>query len=204
MIYSLKEGVSAVAKTPPELPVIEFASAADFERWLAGNYEDPGGLWIKLARKASGIPSVTYPEALDVALCYGWIDGLRRSFDENYYVQKFTPRRARSKWSKINREKVARLIEAGRMQPSGMAQIEAAKADGRWQDAYDSPSKMTVPDDLQSRLDEHPEAAAFFGGLDSRNRYAILYRIQDAKRPETRARRIEQFFQMMVDGEKLY
>lgn len=204
MIYSLKEGVSPVAKTPPELPVIEFATADDFEAWLSENYEDPGGLWIKLARKASGIPSVTYPEALDVALCYGWIDGLRRSFDENYYVQKFTPRRARSKWSKINREKVALLVEAGRMQPAGMAQIEAAKADGRWQDAYDSPSKMTVPDDLQARLDEHPEAATFFQGLDSRNRYAILYRIQDAKRPDTRARRIEQFFQMMVDGEKLY
>lgn len=193
-----------MTKTTPELPVIAFATQADFETWLAQHHEEPAGLWIKIARKASGIQSITHPEALDVALCYGWIDGLRRSFDDDYFVQKFTPRRKRSKWSKVNREKVATLIEQGRMQPAGLREIEAAKADGRWDAAYDSPSKIAVPDDLQVHLDAHPQAKAFFESLDSRNRYAILYRIHDAKRPETRARRIEQFVTMLIDGEKLY
>jgi uncharacterized protein YdeI (YjbR/CyaY-like superfamily) len=187
-----------------ELPVIAFASEADFEAWLAVHYEEPAGLWIKIARKASGIESITYHEALDVALCYGWIDGLRRSHDESYFVQKFTPRRKRSKWSQINRDKALKLIEQGRMQPAGLREIEAAKADGRWDNAYPAQSNMTVPDDLQARLDEHPEARQFFESLDSRNRYAILYRILDAKRPETRARRIEQFVTMLKNGEKLY
>jgi uncharacterized protein YdeI (YjbR/CyaY-like superfamily) len=193
-----------VTTPSPELPVISFATEAEFEHWLADNYEDPGGLWLKIAKKASGIASVTHAEALDVALCYGWIDGQRRSFDADYFLQKFTPRRPRSKWSQVNRDKVNQLIAEGRMQPAGLAEIEAAKADGRWDDAYPPQSKMTVPEDLQALLDAHPEARAFFESLDSRNRYAILYRLQDAKRPETRARRLEQFFQMMVDGEKLH
>jgi uncharacterized protein YdeI (YjbR/CyaY-like superfamily) len=185
-------------------PVIAFATQAEFELWLAENHEDPGGLWIKMARKASGIQSITHLEALDVALCYGWIDGLRRSHDEHYFVQKFTPRRPRSKWSQINRDKVLKLIEEGRMQPPGFAQIEAAKDDGRWEAAYPAQSQMTVPDDLQAQFDADPQAKAFFDSLDSRSRYAILFRIHDAKRPETRARRIEQFVDMLKKGEKLY
>lgn len=193
-----------MSQTPTDLPVIAFATQDDFETWLAEHHESAAGVWIKVARKGSGIASIDHPQALDIALCYGWIDGTRRSFDEHYYLQRFTPRRPRSKWSKINREKVEPLIEEGCMQPAGMREIERAKADGRWDRAYDSPSNMTVPDDLQARLDEHPEAKAFFEGLDSRNRYAILYRIHDAKRPETRARRIEQFVEMLRNGEKVH
>ncbi|MEZ4521475.1 MAG: YdeI/OmpD-associated family protein [Thermomicrobiales bacterium] len=193
-----------MAKPVQELPVMTFATASAFENWLAENFEEPAGLWVKVAKKASGIASVTHPEALDIALCFGWIDGQRRAFDDDYFLQKFTPRRPRSKWSKINRDKVLQLIEDGRMRPSGMAQIEAARADGRWQDAYASQSRMTVPEDLQVRLDEQPDASRFFDSLDSRNRYAILYRIQDAKRAETRVRRIEQFMEMLMNGEKIY
>lgn len=193
-----------MTETPTDLPVIAFASESEFESWLAEHHESADGLWLKFARKASSIASIDYPQALDVALCYGWIDGQSKSLDEHYYLQRFTPRRPRSKWSKINREKVAKLIEQGRMQPAGMREIERAKADGRWDNAYDSPRTATVPDDLQARLDEHPKAKAFFEGLDSRNRYAILYRIQDAKRPETRARRIEQFVEMLKNGDKLH
>jgi uncharacterized protein YdeI (YjbR/CyaY-like superfamily) len=145
---------------------------------------------------------VTFAEALDVALCYGWIDGQRKGLDDTWFLQRFTRRGPRSKWSKINREKVAALIDAGRMQPAGLAVIEAAKADGRWDQAYDPPSKMAVPDDLQAALDGNPEAAAFFTTLNSTNRYAVLYRLHDAKRPETRARRIEKFIAMLENHEK--
>lgn len=193
-----------MTKSSPDLPIIEFDTPAGFETWLIENHESPDGLWLKIARKASGITTVTYDEALDVALCYGWIDGQRKSFDEQYFIQKFTPRRARSKWSKRNREKVASLIEQGRMQPAGLREIERAKSDGRWDAAYDSPANATVPPDLQSRLDEHPEAQEFFDTLNSRNRFAIIYRIQDAKRPDTRTRRIEKFVEMLRNGEKLY
>lgn len=193
-----------MTKAKPELPVIPFASEAAFEVWLADNFEDPAGLWLKIAKKASGIESITYHEALDVALCYGWIDGQRRGFDDDYFLQKFTPRRPRSKWSQVNRDKVTALIAAGRMQPSGQAAIDAAKADGRWDDAYPPQSQMEVPDDLQAWLDAHPAAREFFDSLDSRNRFAILYRLHDAKRPETRARRLEQFMSMLTEGEKLY
>lgn len=187
-----------------DLPVIAFASATEFESWLAENHESPDGIWLKFAKKASGIASVTYDEALDIALCYGWIDGQVKSFNEDYYIQKFTPRRARSKWSKRNREKVAALIEQGRMQTPGMREIERAKADGRWDAAYDSPANATVPPDLQAQFDRHPDALEFFETLNSQNRYAILYRIQEAKRPETRARRIEKFIQMLKDGETIH
>ncbi len=190
------------AKSDP--PIMTFASEDEFESWLASNFEDPVGIWMKIAKKASGIESITHIEALDVALCFGWIDGQRRAFDEHYFLQKFTPRRTRSKWSQINQEKVGRLIAVGRMRPSGQAQIDAAKADGRWEDAYEPQSRIGIPEDLQARFDEHPEAQEFFEHLDSRNRYAILYRIQDAKRPETRARRLEQFVSMLISGEKIY
>ncbi len=157
-----------------------------------------------MAKKASGIPSVTHAEALDVALCYGWIDGQRNSFDDRWFLQRFTPRRARSNWSKVNCAKVERLIEEGRMQAAGLAEVERARADGRWDAAYDAPSTATVPDDLQRALDDNPAAAACFATLNSQNRYAILYRIQDAKKPETRARRIEKFVAMLNEGTTLY
>jgi uncharacterized protein YdeI (YjbR/CyaY-like superfamily) len=188
----------------PELQTLPFASAEEWEAWLEQNHATSDGVWIQFAKKGSGIESVTYAEALDVALCYGWIDGQTRRLDDEYWLQRFTPRRPRSRWSRVNREKVARLIEAGRMKPAGLREVERAKADGRWNAAYDSPSRATVPDDLQRELDKNPGAAAFFAALDGRNRYAILYRIQDAKKPETRARRIEKFVTMLSRGERPY
>jgi uncharacterized protein YdeI (YjbR/CyaY-like superfamily) len=188
----------------PELEILPFASAGDWEAWLEANHAASDGLWVKFAKKSSGIETVTYAEALDAALCYGWIDGQVRRFDEEYYLQRFTPRRKRSKWSKVNREKVARLIEEGRMRPAGLREIERAKADGRWDAAYDSPSTATVPEDLRRALDKNPEASAFFATLDGRNRYAILYQVGDAKRPETRARRIEKYVAMLNKREKPY
>jgi uncharacterized protein YdeI (YjbR/CyaY-like superfamily) len=187
-----------------ELPVQSFASAAEWESWLGEQHAELPGVWLKIAKKGSGVPSVTFAEALDAALCYGWIDGQARSVDDTWYLQKFTPRRARSTWSKRNREKVAALIEAGRMQPAGLREIERAKADGRWEAAYDAPSTASVPDDLQRELDANPGAAEFFATLNSQNRYAILHRIQTAKKPETRERRIKQFVEMLARGEKLY
>jgi uncharacterized protein YdeI (YjbR/CyaY-like superfamily) len=184
--------------------VQSFASAGDWERWLHEHHAEAPGVWLRLAKKSSGITSVTYAEAVDVALCYGWIDGQARGVDDTWHLQKFTPRRAQSTWSKRNREKVAALIEAGRMQPAGLAEIERAKADGRWDAAYDAPSTATVPEDLQRELDANPAAAEFFATLNSQNRYAILHRIQTAKKPETRARRIAQFVDMLARGEKLY
>lgn len=159
---------------------------------------------VKIAKKASGIPSVTYAEALEVALCYGWIDGQRNRFDDQWFLQRFTPRRPRSNWSKVNCAKVERLMEEGRMRPPGLAEVERARADGRWAAAYDAPSTATVPDDLQRALDRNPAAAAFFATLNSQNRYAILYRIQDAKKPETRARRIEKFVAMLDEGTRIH
>ena len=157
-----------------------------------------------MAKKDSGIASVTHAEALEVALCYGWIDGQRKSEDERRFLQRFTPRTARSTWSKINRDKALKLIEEGRMQPAGLAEVERARADGRWEAAYDAQSVATVPPDLRAALDANPKAAAFFAKLDSRNRYAVLFRTQGAKKPETRARRIGQFVEMLAKGEKLY
>lgn len=186
------------------LPIVPFGSQAAWDVWLAEHHAAHRGLWLKLAKLASGIPTVVYAEALESALCYGWIDGQRATYDEASYLQKFTPRGPRSVWSKINRAKVEALIAAGRMQPAGWAAVEAAKADGRWDQAYDSPSNATVPDDLQHAFDGHPDAAAFFATLDSRNRYAVLHRIQTAKKPETRARRIQQFVAMLGRGEKVY
>jgi uncharacterized protein YdeI (YjbR/CyaY-like superfamily) len=187
-----------------DYPELAFESAEAFEAWLRERHADEAGVWIRFAKKGSGIPSVTYAEALDAALCYGWIDGQARSVDESWYLQKFTPRRARSIWSKRNRDKVAALIESGRMQPAGLAEIERAKADGRWDAAYDGPAAATVPDDLQAALDASPAAAEAFAGLNGQNRYAILHRVQTAVKPETRARRIAQFVDMLARGEKLY
>jgi len=178
--------------TNDDAPILPFASRAEWAVWLERNHGAEDGVWVKFAKKASGIPTVTYDEALEVALCYGWIDGLVRRLDDDFYLQRFTPRRTRSKWSKRNRDRALALIERGEMRPAGLAEIERAQADGRWEAAYDSPSTITVPDDLQRALDERPGAAQAFAALGRQERYAALYRIHDAKRPETRARRIEE------------
>ncbi len=185
-------------------PQLTFASDAEWEAWLEEHHADPDGVWVKIAKKGSGIASVAYPEVLDTAICFGWIDGRRNALDDRYFLQRFTPRRARSRWSKINRDKAEALIASGRMRPAGLAEVERAKADGRWEAAYAGQAQMTVPDDLQRELDARPGAAAFFAQLTSQNRYAILYRLHDAKRPETRARRLETFVAMLEAGETIH
>ncbi|MCP3142291.1 YdeI/OmpD-associated family protein [Pyxidicoccus xibeiensis] len=196
---------NAVAKAPAvELPILPFESPKAWETWLAKHHASSRGVWLKLGKKGTGIASVTYPEALDVALAWGWIDGQKGSFDDAWWLQKFTPRGARSVWSKINRDKVAALIAAGKMQPPGLAVVESAKQDGRWDAAYDSPSKVVVPDDLKAALDANPRAAAYFATLNSANRYAILWRVHTAKKAETRARRIAQFVEMLARHESLH
>jgi uncharacterized protein YdeI (YjbR/CyaY-like superfamily) len=187
-----------------DFPQIALESEQAWEEWLEAHHAESPGVWLKFARKGSGIPSVTYAEAVTAALCFGWIDSQSRRLDDHFYVQRFTPRRARSKWSKINCARALELIAEGRMRPAGMREVEAAQADGRWEAAYDPPSMATVPDDLQAALAENPGAQAFFAQLDSRNRYAILYRLQDAKRPETRQKRIAEFVAMLNEGRQLY
>ena len=182
----------------------EFASQDDWRAWLAEHHADSDGIWIKFAKKGSGLPTVVYAEAVEVALAYGWIDGHTKGIDDRHYRQRYTPRRARSKWSKINRTKAEALIARGAMEPAGLAEVERAKADGRWDAAYDSPRTALVPDDLRAALDADPAASAFFEELDGNNRYAILYRIQDAKRADTRARRIAQFVEMLGRGETIH
>jgi uncharacterized protein YdeI (YjbR/CyaY-like superfamily) len=186
------------------LPRILFASAAEWERWLEEHSATCAGVWVKIAKKGSGIESVRYPEVLDCALCFGWIDGRREALDERHFLQRFTPRRPRSRWSRNNRDRAERLIADGRMRATGLAEVERAMADGRWEAAYESQRSIAVPADLQRELDARPEARAFFAGLSSQNRYAILYRLQDAKRPETRARRLEKFVAMLEAREKIY
>jgi uncharacterized protein YdeI (YjbR/CyaY-like superfamily) len=185
------------------LPQLSFASAAEWEAWLEANHDSSEGVWLKIAKKGSGIASVTNAEALEVGLCFGWINGRREAHDDDYYLQRYTRRRPRSKWSRINVEKVAELTAAGRMRPAGLAEVERAKADGRWDAAYESPKRMGVPDDLERELAVRPAAREFFEGLDSRNRYAILYRLAEAKRPETRARRLAKFVAMLEAGEPI-
>jgi uncharacterized protein YdeI (YjbR/CyaY-like superfamily) len=185
-------------------PNMPFASPGEWEAWLAENQASSRGLWVKIAKKGAGTASLSYAQALEVALCYGWIDGQKGALDDRFWLQRFTPRGPRSKWSRINREKAEQLIEQGRMRPPGLAQVERARADGRWEAAYDSASRATVPEDLQRELDRNPAASAFFAGLDRVNRYAILYRLQDARRPETRAARLAQFVAMLNEGRKIY
>ena len=198
------EGATPFPGTPDGLPALAFESADAWESWLAEHHDTARGVWIKVARSGSGVPSVTISEAIEVALCHGWIDGRRQSGDETYYLQRFTPRTARSKWSKVNRAKAEELIAAGRMRPGGLREVERAKADGRWEAAYDPPSRIAVPDDLRAALDANPAAAEFFATLDSRNRYAVLHRVQDAKRPETRARRIAKYVAMLAAKQKIH
>jgi uncharacterized protein YdeI (YjbR/CyaY-like superfamily) len=181
-----------------------FKSKEDWQKWLAKNHGEPAGIWLQLAKKASGLASVTYHEALEIALCFGWIDGQKKPLDEKFWLQKFTPRRSRSGWSKVNRAKALLLVEQGFMQPAGLREIERAKADGRWEAAYDSAKTAVVPADLKKALAKSAEAKGFFATLDSANRYAILYRIQTAKKAETRLARIEQYVAMLARQEKLH
>ena len=187
-----------------DLPILPFASAAEMEEWLEGNHAGSDGIWLKIAKKGSGVASVTYAEALELALRFGWIDSQKRGFDETHFLQRFTPRRPRGRWSKINREKAEALIERGRMRPAGRAQVEAAREDGRWEAAYEGQGTAKVPADLQRELDGNDAAAEFFASLDSANRYAILYRLDEAKKPETRERRLRKFVAMLERGEKIH
>jgi uncharacterized protein YdeI (YjbR/CyaY-like superfamily) len=185
-------------------PIILFADQEAWLAWLAGNHTTSTGLWLRLAKKGAPLLSVTYAEALEAALCYGWIDAQKKGESEHAWLQRFTPRRTRSIWSKVNREKAVALIKAGRMQPAGLEQVARAKKDGRWEAAYDSPGNAEVPDDLQAALDGNARAKAFFGTLDRANRYAILWRIQTVKKAETRARRIREFVEMLERREKVH
>jgi uncharacterized protein YdeI (YjbR/CyaY-like superfamily) len=186
-----------------DLPVRPFEDAAAFEKWLEKN-ASTAGLWLKIAKKDSGIASVTYAEALEVALCHGWIDGQKKSFDENFFLQRFTPRRARSLWSKNNIAHVERLIAAGRMRAAGLSEVEAAKADGRWDAAYHGAAKMDVPQELAIALAKNRKAKAFFDKLDKANRYAVCWRVQSALKPETKAARVEKLVAMLARGEKIH
>ncbi len=191
-------------KSTDNLPIVMFESQGEWEAWLEEHAVDAKGIWLKMAKKGTGIASVNYAEALEGALCYGWIDGQKASLDEQHWLQKFTPRGAKSIWSKVNCAKVEALLAGGRMRATGLRQVELAKADGRWEAAYESQSKITVPDDLQSELDKNPQARDFFGTLDSANRYAILFRVHTAKKAETRSARIQKFVEMLAKHEKLH
>jgi len=181
-----------------------FRTAAAYRKWLTANHRQSEGIWLRIFKKDSGTTSVTYAEALDEALCYGWIDGQKQKHDDESWLQKFTPRRARSGWSKVNTQHAERLIQAGRMRAAGQAQVDAAKQDGRWQAAYDSPSKAAVPDDFLAALRKNAQAQAFFDSLNKANRYAIAYRLQTAKKPETRQKRMEMILGMMANGEAFH
>ncbi len=187
-----------------ELPILLFAAPAELEAWLEENHDSSQGVWLKIAKKGAPEASVTYSEALELALCFGWIDSQKRAFDGTHFLQRFTPRRPRGRWSKINREKAEALVESGRMRPAGLAEVEAAEADGRWEAAYAGQRAATVPPDLQRELDANPAAAEFFASLDSANRYAILYRLGEAKKPATRERRLRKFVAMLARGEKVH
>ncbi|HEX6836804.1 MAG TPA: YdeI/OmpD-associated family protein [Polyangia bacterium] len=188
----------------PTVPILAFASARSLDQWLARNHSSSTGVWLKLAKKGAAVASVTYAEAIEVALTWGWIDGQKQAHDASHWLQKLTPRGARSLWSKINRDKASALIAAGKMQPRGLAEVERARRDGRWERAYDGPSRSTVPDDLSAALDRNARAKKRFATLDAANRYAILWRVQTAKKPETRARRIADLVAMLARGELLH
>ena len=186
------------------LPVLAFGSRRDWEDWLAEQHVTAPGVWLKIAKKGSGTSAVSYAEAIECALCFGWIDGQKGRLDDDFWLQRFTPRKPRSRWSRINREKAERLIAEGQMRPAGAREVEAAQADGRWEAAYEGQASATVPPDLARELDRNPAARAFFDTLTGVNRYAILYRIQDAKRPETRARRIATFVAMLAEQRTIH
>jgi len=184
--------------------VLPFRSSSDFRKWLAANHRRSDGIWLRIFKKHSGVPTVTYAEALDEALCFGWIDGQKRRHDEPSWLQRFCPRRPKSGWSKINTQHAERLIQAGRMKAAGQAEIDAAKKDGRWTSAYDSPSNATFPDDFLAALCQNKKAQAFFESLNKANRYAISYRLQTAKKPETRHKRLKTILAMLARGEAFH
>ena len=190
-------------KLPEDLPVRQFRNAAAWDEWLARHPGEPGA-WLKIGKKGCGVATVTYEQALEVALCHGWIDGLRRGLDETFFLQRFTPRKPRSLWSKANVARVARLVDAGRMRPAGLREVEAAKADGRWQVAYEGAARMEVPSELAAALAKNRKASAFFDTLDRTNRYAFCFRVQTAVKAETRRTRVERFVAMLARGEKLH
>ncbi|HEY7857686.1 MAG TPA: YdeI/OmpD-associated family protein [Candidatus Nanopelagicales bacterium] len=189
---------------PDGLVILPFPTQVAARSWLATHHETDTGVWVKIAKKASGHPTVTYAEFLDEALCVGWIDGQKRSYDSDWFLQRFTPRTRRSQWSRTNQEHVARLEAAGLMLPAGQAQVTAAKADGRWEAAYAGQRTIEVPPDLQAALDADPAAKAFFAEISSQNRFAVLYRIGAVKRADTRARKIEQYVAMLARRETLH
>jgi uncharacterized protein YdeI (YjbR/CyaY-like superfamily) len=186
------------------LPVMSFESTDAWDAWLAAHHADSPGLWLKIAKKGTAGRTISYSEALDVALCHGWIDGQKGRYDDDYWLQRFTPRKPSSKWSKINTERVAALTASGRMRPAGLREVERAQADGRWEQAYESQSRVTVPEDLARALAANERAREFFATLDSANRYAILYRIGAAKKPETRAKRIDTYVAMLSEHKKIH
>jgi len=185
-------------------PIRLFATASAWESWLAKNHRTSTGIWLRLAKKGSGLRSVTYAEALEIALCHGWIDGQKRGESEQAWLQRFLPRSGKSIWSKINREKALALIASKRMKPAGREAIDAAKKNGMWETAYDSPKSAQVPEDFQAALNASPRARDFFRALDSANRYAVLFRLQTAKKAETRARKIQEFVEMLERGERIH
>lgn len=187
-----------------DLPIIAFDTPDAWEQWLAQHHVASHGIWLRFFKKGSGVTSVTFAEALDGALCYGWIDGQAKKYDDKSWLQKFTPRRPRGLWSKRNREHIERLLQAGRMQAAGLEQVEMAKADGRWEKAYDAPSTMQVPEDFLQALAENEKAKTFFETLNKTNTYAIAWRLQTAKRPETRARRMQAILEMLENGKKFH
>ena len=194
--------MTAPAKT--EFEILTFPTARDWERWLAKNAARSKGVWLQFFKKGSGITSITYADALNVALCFGWIDGQLKGHDEKSWIHKFTPRRPKSMWSKRNRDLIELLTRSGKMHAAGLKEVEAAKADGRWDRAYDSPSKMTVPEDFLKALNKNAKAMKFFKNLNKANTYAITWRLQTAKRPETRQKRMKAIIEMLADGRKLH
>jgi uncharacterized protein YdeI (YjbR/CyaY-like superfamily) len=194
----------AAVTVPTDLPVLGFADQAALEEWLDAEHATAPGLYVRLAKKGAGVPSVTYAELVESVLCFGWIDGRSQRLDETSYLQRITPRRARSVWSQKNVAAVEALTAAGRMRPAGLAAVEAARADGRWERAYAGPATMTVPDDLAAALAADPTAQQAFAGLDGRNRYAVLHRVATAATPQTRARRIAALVTMLAEGRRPY
>jgi uncharacterized protein YdeI (YjbR/CyaY-like superfamily) len=200
----VRTAIDEAMTSPTDLPILEFSDAAAWDAWLAENHGTSAGAWLKLAKKGAPRKTVTYAEALEEAIRYGWIDGRKRGFDEHFWLQRFTVRGPRSKWSQINRQKASELIEQGRMHPAGLAQVEAAQRDGRWDQAYEAQSKATVPPDLQQALDAHPGAKAFFETLTGARRYAFLYRLHHVTKPQARAKRIEDYIALLSAGKTLH
>jgi uncharacterized protein YdeI (YjbR/CyaY-like superfamily) len=201
----MKNKVQAKSKTgKPDSPILTFESGKEFTSWLAKNHKVSSGIWMRLFKIKSGVPTITYAQALDAALCYGWIDGQKNSYDAESWLQKFTPRRPKSIWSKRNREHVERLSKSGMMRAAGIAEVEAAKADGRWDQAYGSSSNMTIPEDFLKKLAKNKKAEAFFKTLNKTNVFSIVWRLQTAKKPETREKRMTAILEMLKKGEKFH